>query len=182
MTRLVPDPRGIFALADSLARGAVGNARSAAAAIAEQVADRKQLAPVDAPGGPGSLARIGRAESIALLGSRNVGRLAYIARPGVPDVVPVNFAVHDGHAYVRTGVGPKLQAAERGERLVLEVDDISEETHTGWSVVASGPARRLSTHEVHALPAAALPTTWATGPRFALLELDLQRVEGRRLT
>jgi hypothetical protein len=180
--RLVPDPRGALALVDSLARGAVDNARSAAAAIAEQVSDRKQLAPVDEPVGPGSLARIARAEAIELLASRCVGRLAYIARPGVPDVVPVNFAVHEGHAYVRTGVGPKLQAAERGERLVLEVDDISEDTHTGWSVVASGSARRLTTREVHALPPQALPTTWANGPRFALLELDLKRVEGRRLT
>src|SRR5687767_7740820 len=161
MSRLVPDPLGVFALADSLARGAVGNARTAAAAIAEQVSDRKQLAPVDVPTAPGSLARVGRAESLALMATRTVGLLAYVARPGVPDVVPVNFAVHDGHAYVRTGIGPKLQAAERGERLVLEVDDISEETHTGWSVVATGHARRMTTREVHALPAEALPTTWA---------------------
>lgn len=182
MARLIPDPRGAFTLVGSLARGAVGNARTAAAAIAEQVADRRQLAPVDAPAGPGSLARIARAEAVELLRSRNVGRLAYIARPGVPDVVPVNFTVHGGHAYVRTGVGPKLQAAERGERLVLEVDAISEEAHTGWSVVASGRARRLTTREVHALPPEALPTSWANGPRFALLEMDLQRVEGRRLS
>lgn len=182
MSRLIPDPRCGFALVDGLVRGAVGNARTAAAAIAEQVADRKQLAPVDEPTGPGSLERIARAEAIELLGSRNVGRLAYIARPGVPDVVPVNFAVHNGRAYVRTGAGPKLQAAERGDRLVLEVDVISEDTHTGWSVIASGPARRLTTYEAHALPPEALPTTWANGPRFALLQLDLQRVEGRRLT
>ena len=165
-----------------LAQGALGNARAAAAAIAEQVADRKQLVPADRPAGPGSLSRIGRAESLELLRARRVGRLAYVARPGVPDVVPVNYSVHEGHVLVRTGVGPKLQAAERGELLALEVDDIDEQSRTGWSVVATGRARRLSTRQIAALPDEALPRAWANGPRFALLQMDLQRVEGRRLS
>ena len=165
-----------------LARSALGNAKEAAAAIAEQVADRKQLVPAERPAGPGSLARIGRAECLERLASRTVGRLAYVARPGVPDVVPVNFAVHGSHLLVRTGIGPKLQAAERGEFLALEVDDIDEQTHTGWSVVATGRARRLSTREIGALPDGALPRAWANGPRFALLQMDLQRVEGRLLS
>ncbi len=182
LPRLVPDPRGAFALADSLARGAVDNARSAAAAIAEQVADRRRLAPPDQPSGPGSLTRIGRVECLSLLESRSVGRMAYIARQGVPDIVPVNYAVHDGYVLVRTGVGPKLQAAERGELLALEIDDIDEQTHTGWSVVATGPAERLRSRQIAALPDAVLPRTWANGPRFALLRFTLRRVEGRRLS
>lgn len=182
LPRLVPAPRGALQLADSLVRGAIDNARSAAAAIAEQVNDRRQLAPADEPGGSGTLSRIGRAEGLDLMRSRSVGRLAYIARPGVPDIVPVNYTLHGAHVLVRTGVGPKLQAAERGEALVLEVDDIDEATHTGWSVVATGPARRLSSHEIGLLPDGVLPRTWANGPRFALLQVDLKRVEGRRLS
>lgn len=181
LPRLV-DPFGAIALADSLARGAVGNARAAAAAIAEQVTDRRHLAPADEPGGPGSLSRIQREEALALLATRSVGRLAYIARPGTPDVVPVNYVVHDGSLLIRTGVGPKLQAAERGEVLAVEADDIDEASHTGWSVVATGRAQRLSPRQAGALPADRLPRSWANGPRFALLRITPTRVEGRRLT
>lgn len=182
LPRLIPDPRGACALADSLARGAVGNARSAAAAIAEQVSDRHQLAPADVPSGPGSLTRIGRVECLSLLESRSVGRMAYMAHHDVPDIVPVNYTVYDGYVFVRTGVGPKLQAAERGDLLALEIDDIDEATHTGWSVVATGPAERLSSRQIAALPDGVLPRTWANGPRFAVLRFTLRRVEGRRLT
>ena len=182
LPRLLPHPGAALALADSLTRSAVGNARSAAGAIAEQVADRRDLAPAEEPAGPGSLSRINRAECLTLLASRSVGRLAYIARPGVPDIVPVNYAVHDGHVLIRSGVGPKLQAAERGEQLVLEVDDIDDQTHTGWSVVVTGPAQRLDRREVAALPDDALPSAWANGPRFAVLRFTMKRVEGRRLS
>jgi hypothetical protein len=165
-----------------LGRTAVDNARAAAAVVTEQVADRRELAPADAPGGRGSLARISRVECLQLLASRRVGRLAYVARQGVPDLVPVNYVLHEGHVLVRSGIGPKLQAAERGETMVLEVDDLDDETQTGWSVVAAGPARRLTVAEVHALPDSVLPRTWADGPRLAVLRIRPSRVEGRRLS
>jgi nitroimidazol reductase NimA-like FMN-containing flavoprotein (pyridoxamine 5'-phosphate oxidase superfamily) len=111
-----------------------------------------------------------------------VGRLAYVARPGVPDLVPVNYLLHEGDVLVRSGTGPKLQAAERGEVMTLEVDALDEDAQTGWSVVAAGRARRLSPAEVRALPAGALPRTWAVGPRHAVLRIRGTRVEGRRLS
>ena len=171
-----------LSLVEALGRSAVGNARAAAALLHEQVEDRRRLAPQDAPAGPGTLSRLPRQECLQLLGSRRVGRLAYIARPGVPDVVPVNYLLHDGALLVRSGIGPKLQAAERGEVMTLEVDVLDEDAHTGWSVVAAGPATRMTAAEVRALPDGALPTTWAVGPRYAVLRIRPTRVEGRRLS
>lgn len=175
-------PRSVQSSARRLRGGAVDNARSAASTISQRVADRRQLDPDGAGSGPGALSRLDEQECLELLGSRSVGRLAYVARPGVPDVVPVNFALRGRKVLVRSGVGPKLQAAERGDLLALEVDDIDEDTHAGWSVVVVGPARRLDDAERAALPEGVLPETWAKGPRSAVIELTARRVAGRRLS
>lgn len=174
-------PRLALGVAERLSPSALGNARAAAESVSQAVSDRRRLDPDAAGEEPGALSRLPRQECLELLGSRRVGRLAYVARPGVPDVVPVNYALHGDDVLVRSGTGPKLQAAERGEVLVLQVDDVDEDAHTGWSVVVAGPARRLSAAQQQALPPGVLPETWATGPRHAVIRIRMTRVDGRRL-
>lgn len=136
----------------------------------------------DDDGTPGALLRIPTDECLELLTTHAVGRLAYVAREDVPDVVPVNDVVHDGAILLRSGVGPKLQAAERRAVVAFEVDEVDEVAHTGWSVVAVGRARRLSPQQRDALPPDAVPVAWAHGPRWAVIRIDPVRIEGRRLT
>jgi uncharacterized protein len=174
-------PRAVRTRAEKATRSAVGNARAAASGISAQVAERRALDPDAAEEGPGSLTRIPEDDCLALLDGRSVGRLAYVARPGMPDIVPVNYARRGRDVLVRSGAGPKLQAAERGENMALEVDEIDDTTHAGWSVVVVGPARRLSEQEAEDLPDGVLPETWAKGPRSAVLQLTARRVAGRRL-
>ena len=178
-------PWALLGAVDRLGRRVVGvaldNARTSTAAIAEQVRLREALAPAD-DDEPGTLVRLDRATCLDLLATRRTGRLAYVARAGVPDIVPVNIALDDERVLVRSGPGPKLQAAERREVVALEVDDIDEDGHTGWSVVVAGRARRLHTSEVARLPADLLPEVWARGPRSSVIAIELTRVEGRRLT
>ena len=57
----------------------------------------------------------------------------------------------------RARPGPKLKAAERGDAVALEVEDIDEEQHTGWSVVVVGRARRLSATEQDRVKAVTQP-------------------------
>lgn len=173
-------PRTALSLAGTAGRRAVTNARLAAELVAEQVADRRRLAPID-DDTPGGLSRLSREECIARLRSRRVARLVYIARAGVPDVVPVNYVLDGEDILIRSGPGPKLQAAERGETVAVEVDDIDEDAHAGWSVVAVGRAARLSAAEQDALPAHVLPETWARGPRSAVIRVRIGRLDGRRL-
>jgi nitroimidazol reductase NimA-like FMN-containing flavoprotein (pyridoxamine 5'-phosphate oxidase superfamily) len=161
---------------------AVGNARAAAAALETQSRDRQELSPRDGSGTarPGQLTRLSRTQCLQLLGTRQVGRLAYVARANTPDIVPVNYAVtSDGAILLRSGHGPKLQAADRGETVAFEVDDIDEESHTGWSVVVSGPARRLTHRDQEEL--ATMPVPWATGPRHHVVAITPTRIDGRRL-
>lgn len=165
---------------DLAARG-LANARAAAGAVSAAVADRRLLTDGPDDDGEGSLARLTRAECLVLLAGRRVGRYAYVARQGVPDVVPVTYALHDGALLLRSGPGPKLQAAERGEVVAVEVDDVDEERRTGWSVVVAGRAARLRPAEVAALPAGVVPEPWARGPRSHVVRVPLDRVQGRVL-
>jgi nitroimidazol reductase NimA-like FMN-containing flavoprotein (pyridoxamine 5'-phosphate oxidase superfamily) len=175
---------GLLGTVDRLGRRVLGaaldNAAASTAAIAEQVRLREALAPAE-DDEPGALGRLDRATCLELLASRRTGRLAYVARAGVPDVVPVNLALDGDRLLVRSGPGPKLQAAERGEVVAVEVDDLDEDTRTGWSVVVAGRARRLDTTEVAALRDDVLPEVWARGPRSSVIAIALTRVEGRRL-
>ena len=171
-------------IAGLVVRRAVSNARAAAAALDVQTTERRELAPRNGhepPGEPGEIARLSRAECMRLLATKRVGRLAYVARATTPDIVPVNFAVSDdGSILVRSGRGPKLQAAERGDTVAFEVDDIDEQGHTGWSVVVVGRARRVPRDEAPAPDADALP--WVNGPRHHVVAITPTRIEGRRLT
>ncbi len=174
-------PRAALDLALAARRSAVSNAFKASVAVTGAVADRRRLAPAELDTTPGALLSIPRPECLDLLRTHTVGRLAYVAREDVPDVVPVNYVIHDGAILLRSGVGPKLQAAERRAVVAFEVDEVDEVAHTGWSVVAVGKARRLPTQERDALPADAIPVAWAHGPRWAVIRIEPTRVEGRRL-
>lgn len=75
-------------------------------------------------------------ESVALLDSQHVGRLAHAFR-GRVDVVPVSYIHRDGWLYGRTSMGPKLVMLAHNHWVAFEVDEI--EGHFEWkSVVIRG--------------------------------------------
>jgi hypothetical protein len=163
-----------------VAGDALTNARSATTRLADQVLQRQELAPSDEPE-RGQLTRLDREQCLERLQSHSLGRLAYVARAGVPDVVPVNYRLLGDQLLIRSGPGPKLQAAERRERVAVEVDELDAETRTGWSVVVVGRARRMTTREQHALPPDEQPAPWVAGCRSGLIVVQLDRVDGRQL-
>jgi nitroimidazol reductase NimA-like FMN-containing flavoprotein (pyridoxamine 5'-phosphate oxidase superfamily) len=172
------------ALGSLLPRRAVRNARTASSALAAAIAQRLALTgdlDVDADE-PGHLRRMTRGESDELLRAGAVGRYAYVARAGVPDVAPVNYVVEGDDVLVRSGPGPKLQSAERGDTVAFEVDDVDLATHTGRSVVVVGTASRCSPAELAQLDAVVDGRPWAAGPRHAVIRIRPSRVTGRRLT
>jgi nitroimidazol reductase NimA-like FMN-containing flavoprotein (pyridoxamine 5'-phosphate oxidase superfamily) len=158
---------------------AVGNARRSLDEISVAVQDRRRQGAdlVDARES-GDLQRLSSSACLELLATRSAGRLAYVARAGTPDLVPVNYLLDNGTILIRSGAGPKLQAAERRSVVAFEVDDIDEQTHTGWSVVVIGRAERLSNREAALLAA---PQPWANGSRHHLMRIQPTRIEGRQL-
>jgi len=164
-------------LLSALARTAVDNARRSLDELQRTVAERTSIAPVDG-GPPGTITTLPREECELLLAEGCVGRLAYVARAGVPEVTPVNYLWHDGAVLIRSGPGPKLQAADRRETVAFEIDHVDEESCTGWSVVVAGRASRVAPEEAARLP---LPQPWSDGTRRHVIRVDAARVSGRRI-
>lgn len=169
----------VLRVARSLQADAVDNARRSLTVIGRSRSDRGELqSSLGAPAVAGDLGALGHEECLALLGTRQVGRMAYVARAGVPQIVPVNYQLSGATVLVRTGPGPLVQAAHRHDHVAFEVDDLDEVRHAGWSVVVQG-----TLSELHPTGdgTAADPTPWARGTRRHLLQLEPRRVTGRRL-
>jgi nitroimidazol reductase NimA-like FMN-containing flavoprotein (pyridoxamine 5'-phosphate oxidase superfamily) len=174
----------VTALLSRRGGSALANARTAVESITAAVGERAELMRLlvhdDRPDAhPGDLIALSRDACLDLLRTRSVGRLVYVARAGVPDVVPVNYVVYGEDVLIRSGPGPKLQAAERRDVVAFEVDDIDEAARRGWSVVVHGTAQLLSMTDARHLPADTHP--WASGPRSHVIRVQTQRVTGRRL-
>jgi nitroimidazol reductase NimA-like FMN-containing flavoprotein (pyridoxamine 5'-phosphate oxidase superfamily) len=165
-------------------KGALTNAREATVSLALAVADRLAITgDLDKHDDePGALHAMSRADCYAVLRSESVARFAYVARAGVPDIVPVNYLLGGDNVLIRSGPGPKLQAAERREVVALEVDSIDRADHTARSVVVIGRAERLHESEAHALAETLADTAWAAGPRRHVIRIRPTRVTGRRLS
>lgn len=151
---------------------ALDNARRALDDVRRAVTDRAELQEA----GEHGVTRMTREEAVELLAANTVGRFAYVARHGAPDVVPVNYAWSDGAILIRSGPGPKLQAAQRGECVAFEVDELDLDRRTGRSVVVTGRASVDSAHQDDPDP-----SPWASGPRRHLIRITPSRVDGRRI-
>jgi nitroimidazol reductase NimA-like FMN-containing flavoprotein (pyridoxamine 5'-phosphate oxidase superfamily) len=165
-------------------KGALANAREATMTIALAVADRLAITGVleGAEEEPGTLHAMTRTECYDLVRTESVARLAYVARAGVPDIVPVNYVLDGDDVLIRSGPGPKLQAAERREVVALEIDRIDGSGHTARSVVIAGRAERLSTAYEHALADRLADAPWAAGPRRYVIRVRPTRMTGRWLS
>ena len=178
--------KSLVSLATRQGVSAIANARSAVEFLGSAVADRTELtrrlldpAADDEPAPDGTLRLIPREECLQLLATRSVGRLAFLPRSGLPDIVPVNYLLDGTDVLIRSGPGPKLQAAERGDSVAFEVDDLDEGSRSGWSVVVHGTATRLNRSEQQQLRIQ--PEPWATGPRTGVIRIHPRSITGRRL-
>lgn len=176
-------PRTLTRLVHRSGGSALANARSAALSLTASISDRTELSRLlmtatAAPGPGGALVAMPPEECVRLLAGCSLGRLAYLARAGVPDIVPVNYVLDGDDVLIRSGPGPKLQAAERRELVAFEVDRLDDDARTGWSVVVHGLAERVSWREQQQLDAG---SPWASGPRHHVIRVTPRRITGRRL-
>ena len=164
---------------------AVANARRSMLHEARERRQRDRLAPgsrPDAADGPGGvLEAIEPEQCWQLLATQPIGRLSFTAHSGVPVIVVVNYAVDGQTVVLRTGRGPKLQAAARGELVAFEADDIDPATRTGWSVVVLGKAQVAADPASRRRLAGLGLAPWAAGPRDDYVVIAPRNVAGRRL-
>jgi uncharacterized protein len=114
-------------------------------------------------------------ECWTLVRSKAIGRLAVNRTGRGPHVVPINYIVDDGSIVFRSGEGTKLDATERGI-LTLQVDEVDQVHHVGWSVILEGVASWVY-DRTDDTPV----DTWAPGEHPYLVRLHPEHVSGRRI-
>ncbi|HEX4821708.1 MAG TPA: pyridoxamine 5'-phosphate oxidase family protein [Acidimicrobiales bacterium] len=115
------------------------------------------------------------------LRTETIGRVAIVV-DGHPEIFPVNYAVDErGDIFFRTDPGTKLAAVATAPTIAFEIDGVDEEHRLGWSVLAVGPARWLSTPEQLEHVRALALEPWAAGEKANVVRLSPVKVTGRRI-
>lgn len=126
------------------------------------------------------LAILGPAECLGMLRSVPLGRLVY-TYGGLPAVRLVNFVLDDDTIVLSTGQGDKFRAAERGDVVAFEADDVDEDRHVGWTVTAIGHLSVVTDDEVDELRRTLPLHPWMPMDDPRLVRLGIESVQGRRL-
>jgi transcriptional regulator with XRE-family HTH domain len=127
--------------------------------------------------GKATLEALSRQQCLAHLAAGGIGRLVFLAPRG-PVALPVNYAFSNERIVLATDLF-KAMSLEIQERVSLEVDRVGEDFCEGWSVVASGPARRASDEGTVSRIASLGLIPWAGGNRDALVEITVSEISGR---
>lgn len=115
-----------------------------------------------------------------LLSTANVGRVVSTDN-ALPMVLPVNFCL-DGHNILfRTSPSGRLAAATHNVVVAFEVDEIDEQTWTGWSVVVTGIASPLSSAGDLVRAEQLGLVSWLGEDRHHFVQIVPGLVTGRRL-
>jgi len=130
---------------------------------------------------PGEFIRLGRAEAIRLLAGAQVGRLIFTIN-ALPAVRLMNFVLADGLIVLRTAADTTVARKINDAIVAFEVDELDTATSSGWSVVVTGRARRVTDPELIARYQEVPLTPWAPGERDQFVVITTEVVEGRRVS
>ena len=110
-----------------------------------------------------------------LLASRIVARIGFVPTAGDVLVLPVSYTMDDAGVLVfATSSAGVLARLAYGEPVSVQVDDVSEELHNGWSVLAHGHA---TIYEGDVSPRA-----WVAGHDEVVIGITLDRLTGRAIS
>lgn len=119
-------------------------------------------------------------ECLDRLARQHLGRLAFEV-DGRPQIIPLNYLLHEGAVVVRTELGTLLDTIV-GRPVAFEVDDVDDEYHDGWSVVVHGRAEEVwEPDELERLRSLPL-RPWAPGDRSHYVRILSTAITGRRIT
>lgn len=124
-----------------------------------------------------SLETLEREHCDAHLAAGGVGRIVFSTKRG-PVALPVNFEFTDGEIIFSTDQAKAELLAEL-PMIGFEVDRVEETFSEGWSVLVSGPARRVvDPDELQRFSSLDLEA-WAGGDRHAVVKIAPLTVTGR---
>jgi nitroimidazol reductase NimA-like FMN-containing flavoprotein (pyridoxamine 5'-phosphate oxidase superfamily) len=121
-----------------------------------------------------------RDECLRMLARCTFGRIGITSR-GLPVVLPVNYRLVGDQIVFRTGHGSKLEAATSNTVVAFEVDEIDPLSHAGWSVMATGEARKVTKpEELDLLDGVGIPH-WASAEGDSTVVVSTELLSGRRI-
>lgn len=123
---------------------------------------------------------VNRAGCLRLLQSVPIGRLVY-TDGGLPAVRLVNFLLDGDTIVFNTRPGDKFRAAERGDVVAFEADEVDLERHVGWTVTALGRLSVVSADDAAALRRRLPIRSWIPMDDPLLVRVGVESVHGRRL-
>jgi nitroimidazol reductase NimA-like FMN-containing flavoprotein (pyridoxamine 5'-phosphate oxidase superfamily) len=122
---------------------------------------------------------IGRQQCLDLMESHHLGRVAWQAADR-PQILPVTYAMHQGSVYFRTLPDGILAELAQPTSVALEVDELDQQTRSGWSIVLHGRTSAVSgPGELADLWASDAMVPWAVGNRTLFIRIRPERVAGR---
>ncbi|WP_225094542.1 pyridoxamine 5'-phosphate oxidase family protein [Streptomyces sp. CoH27] len=127
------------------------------------------------------LVELSREEALGLLAGVPMGRVGF-THQALPVIRSVNHLVTDtGDVVIRTHAGAALlTSATASEVVVYEADHIDGDTHTGWSVMVTGVASRVTDPTTLSRYHAEL-TPWVSRDMEYVVRIDAELVTGYRL-
>lgn len=128
----------------------------------------------------GVFIRLDRGESMRLLASAPAGRLIFTVN-ALPAVRLMNFAVADGLILLRMAAGTTVARKAHEVIVAFEADDLDAATSSGWSVVVTGRATRVTEPELITRYQEVLLVPLARGERDQFVTITTEVVEGRRV-
>ena len=123
----------------------------------------------------GHLTTLDAAECRLLLATRSFGRVGWNSASGV-QILPVNYGLLGDVIVLRTSAASPLAELVRPLEVSFQVDDLDEETATGWSILVHG----TSGAQVAELPAN-MPAPWAPGERPMVIGITPDHYAGRSI-
>jgi nitroimidazol reductase NimA-like FMN-containing flavoprotein (pyridoxamine 5'-phosphate oxidase superfamily) len=122
---------------------------------------------------------IGPRQCFDLIEAHHLGRIAWQAADR-PQILPVTYALHEGSVYFRTLPEGILAELAQPTSVALEVDELDQQTRSGWSIVLHGRTSAVrEPDELTDLWASDALVPWASGNRTLFIRIRPERVAGR---
>jgi nitroimidazol reductase NimA-like FMN-containing flavoprotein (pyridoxamine 5'-phosphate oxidase superfamily) len=113
-----------------------------------------------------------------LLAEHTAGRIGFMTGDG-PLILPVTYQYRNGSVIFRTSpVGP-LAALVRRTSVAFEIDEINEQSRSGWSVLVLGFAEAMAHNYLLTSAWETGPVPWADGVRNLFVEIKPRKISGR---
>jgi nitroimidazol reductase NimA-like FMN-containing flavoprotein (pyridoxamine 5'-phosphate oxidase superfamily) len=105
------------------------------------------------------------------------GRVVYVTARG-PVAIPVNYEYTDGQVVLSTDPD-KAKALARAGVVGFEVDHVDQNVSEGWSVLVTGPARRVTAPDERLALSSLGLESWSEGEAHDLVAIAPGEITGR---